>query len=66
MFRKQPEPPTVRLIGHSHQPSNAELEEDLRIDATFEEIARAFTQTVKVGFRKAPKRRPWASQNQQF
>ena len=61
MFRKQPEPPTVRLIDHSYQLSNAELEEDLRIDATFEEIARAVTRTAKVEFRKPAKRRRQAS-----
>ena len=57
MPKKQPKPPTVLLIDHSCQPSEAELEEELRVDATFEEIGRAVTRTVKVEFRKPPKRR---------
>ena len=55
--RKQSEPPTVRLVHHSHQPSKAELEQDHRVDATFEEIAKAVTRTVKGEFHKPPKRR---------
>lgn len=54
---KQPEPPNVRLIHHSYQPSKAKLEQDHRVDATFEEIAKAVTRTVKVEFYKPPKRR---------
>ncbi len=54
---KKPEPLTVRLIHRSYQPSKAELEQDHRVDATFEEIARAVTRTVKVEFYKPPKRR---------
>ena len=61
MFRKQPEPPSARLIDHSYQPSNAELEEDLRTDGTFEEIARSVSRTAKVEFRKPAKRRRQAS-----
>lgn len=57
MPKKQPKPPTVRLIDYSYQPSEAELEEDLRVGATFEAIAKAVTRTVKVEFRKPPKRR---------
>lgn len=56
MKRKQSEPPTVRLVHHSYQPSKAELEQDHRVDATFQEIAKAVTRTVKVEFHKPPKR----------
>ncbi|MDE0125814.1 MAG: hypothetical protein OXN97_14665 [Bryobacterales bacterium] len=31
-------PPTVRLVRHSCQPSEAELEEDLRMDASLAEL----------------------------
>lgn len=54
--KKQPKPPTARLIDHSYRPSNAELEGDLRVDATFEGIARAVTRTAEVEFRRPPKR----------
>ena len=54
---RKPDPPTVRLIHHSYQPSKSELEQDHRVDATFEEIAKAVTRTVKVEFYQPPKRR---------
>ena len=57
MKRKKLEAPTVRLIHRSYHPSKAELEQDNRVDATFEEIAKAVTRTVKVGFYKPSKRR---------
>ena len=57
MKGKQSEPPTVRLVHHSYQPSKAELERDHRVAATFEEIAKAVTRTLKVEFYKLPKRR---------
>ena len=63
VLREQPDLPNIRLIDHSYQPSNAALGEDLRIDSTLEEIARALTRTVEVELRKPPKRRPQASQN---
>ncbi len=55
--KPKPDPPTVRLVHHSYQPSRAELEQDHRVDATFEEIAKAVTRTVRVEFYKpGPKR----------
>ena len=57
MKRKKPEPPTVRLIHHSHQPSKAELEQDHRVESTFEEIAKAVTRTMKVESYKPSQRR---------
>lgn len=57
MKRKKSEPPTVRLIHHSYQPSKAELEQDHHVDATFDEIAKAVTRTVKVEYYKPSKRR---------
>ena len=48
MPKKEPEPLTARLAHHSCQPSMAELEQDHRVDATFEEVAKAVTRTVKV------------------
>lgn len=57
MCDKIPKPPTVRLVHRSYQPSEADLEEDLRIDAVLEELGKAVTRTVQVQFYK-PHRRP--------
>ena len=54
---KPPEPPVVELVHPSYQPSKAELEEDLRVDATFDEAVQALVRPVKVRYVKYPKRR---------
>jgi len=38
----------VRVRPHSYQPSKEELEEDVRIDAPPDELARAVLQPVKI------------------
>ena len=53
---KQPEPQEVELVHPSYQPSKAELEEDLRVDATFDEAVQALVRPVKVRYVKYPKR----------
>ena len=53
----KPEIPTVRTVDASYQPSKAELEEDLRVGATFEEALKAVTRTVKVEYYE-PGRKP--------
>ena len=40
--------PTVRLKPASYQPSKAELEEDVRIDATPDDLARAIGAQIRV------------------
>lgn len=40
--------PTVRLKKSSYQPSKAELEEEVRIDATPEELAKALGRKVNI------------------
>lgn len=50
MNRTKPEPREVELLHPSYQPSKAELEEDLRVDATFEEAVQALAQPVKVRY----------------
>ena len=40
--------PVVRVRPFSYQPSKKELEEDVRVDATPEELARAILRPVKV------------------
>lgn len=37
-----------RLRSSSYQPSKVELEEDMSIDATLEELARAFLRPVEI------------------
>ena len=49
--------PTVKLIHPSYQPSRAELEQDHRVNATFDEIVKAVTRTVNVEYVKPRKRR---------
>ena len=46
------EPPTVEIPAQDYQPSKAELEEEIKIDATPEEVARRLVQPVKVVERK--------------
>ena len=52
-----PAPREVELLHPSYQPSKAELEEDLRVDATFEEAVRALARPAKVSYVKYRKRR---------
>ena len=54
---KPAEPPVLELMHPSYQPSKAELEEDLRVDATFEEAVQALAQPVKIRYVKYPTRR---------
>ena len=44
------DPPTIRLKRRSHKPTKAEMEEDMSIDATPEELARAVLQPVKIEY----------------
>ena len=39
---------TVRLKPSTYQPSQAELEEDIRIEATPEDVARAVLRPVRI------------------
>ncbi len=53
MSRKpKPLPPEVKVMDPSYQPSKAELEEDLRLDATLEELGQAVMRPVKVRYVK--------------
>ena len=54
---KRPEPPVVELMHPSYQPSKADLEEDLRVDATFDEAVQALVRPVEVRYVKYPKGR---------
>ena len=45
---KEKDLPVVEVRHHTYQPSKAELEADMSIDATPEEVARAVMQQVMV------------------
>ena len=49
---KQKRKPVVELKHSSYQPSKAELEEDVSINASPEEVARALGRQVEVHYRK--------------
>lgn len=44
----KPEPVEVELVRSTYQPSKAEREEDLRVDASFEEALDALVMPVKI------------------
>ena len=48
-------PPVVEVVRSSYQPSKAELEEDLRVNATFEEAVQALARPVRVRYVLRPK-----------
>ena len=52
-----PKPREVKLIHPSYQPTKAELEEDLRVDATFEELTAAVVRPVKIRYVKPGRKR---------
>lgn len=45
---KQPEPREVRIAHTDYQPSKAELEADMRVEASFEEACDALVQPVRI------------------
>lgn len=53
---QKPDPQEIELIDPSYQPSKAELQEDLSIDATFEELSKAVVAPAKVRYVMPSKR----------
>ena len=47
---KEKDAPVVRLKRSGHQPTKAEMEEDVSIDATPEELARAVLTPVRIEY----------------
>ena len=47
---RRPEPRKINLIDPSYQPSRKELREDLRVNATFEELTAAVVRPVKIRY----------------
>ncbi len=48
-------PRDVEIVSSDYQPSKKELEEDMRVDATFEEAVDALTQPVNVRYIDRPR-----------
>ena len=55
--RKPPPPREVEIVHSSYQPTKAELEEDIRVDATFEEAVQALVSPVRIRYVKRLKAR---------
>ena len=45
----------VEIVRPAYQPSKSELNEDLRVDATFEEAVDALTKPVNIRYIERPK-----------
>ena len=52
--RRKP-PREVAVVNTSYQPSRAELNEDMRVDATFEEAVQALAKPVRIRHISRPK-----------
>ena len=50
-------PRTVEIVRSDYQPSKAELEEDISIDASFEELAQVVAEPVDIKYIPRPKKR---------
>ena len=57
-MKEQPrkEPRVVEIVRSDYQPSKAELEEDMSIDASFEELAQTVAEPVTVKYIPRPKK----------
>ena len=55
--QKRPRP-LVGLVPPSYQPSRAELQEDLRVDATFAKAVQAVVQPATVRYRDPARTQP--------
>ena len=52
-----PKPRKVKIVQSDYQPSKAELEEDMRVNATFEEAVDALTRPVRIRYIDRPEPR---------
>ena len=51
----KPKPREVEIVHPDYQPSAAELEEDVRVEATFDEAVDALTRPVSIRYVDRPK-----------
>ncbi len=58
MKEKSPpkKPRTVEIVRSDYQPSKAELEEDMSIDASFEELMQSVAEPVEIKYIPRPKK----------
>ena len=56
MDPKQQKPRAVEVVRSDYQPSKAEMEEDVRIDCSFEELAQMVTEPVEIKYISRPKK----------
>ena len=54
--RTRKTPREVEVVHPSYQPSTAELNEDTRVDATFEEAVQALVQPVRIRYISRPRK----------
>ena len=55
MGRKTEPKGEIEIVRPNYQPSKAELAEDLRVNATFDEVVDALTQPVSIRYIDRPK-----------
>ena len=53
---RRPPHRVVDIVRPTYQPSKAELEEDMRVRATFEEAVEALARPVEINYVSHPKR----------
>ena len=53
---EQSAPREVEVVHPSYQPSKAELEADMRVDATFEEAVQALVRPVRIRYISRPRK----------
>ena len=57
MKRQQPKPRKVKLVKSSYQPSKVELQEEVKLDCSFDELFQAMFQPVDVEWIERPEKR---------
>ena len=53
--KSKSEPRRVEVVRDTYQPSKAELEADMRVDATFDEAVNALIQPVEIHRTRRPR-----------
>ena len=51
-----PKPREVEIVNPSYQPSKSELEEDVRVNATFDKAVKALVKPVRTRYVSRPKK----------
>lgn len=56
MPHQEPKPRKLKLVKSSYQPTKAELQETIKLDACFEDLVQAMVQPVDIEWTDKPKR----------